>query len=95
MNTPISGTLSTKQTRKQNITRDIEIKNKLTVIREEVGCDISWIRGKGCQGTCIKDTWKKPKGDRIEGGRWRRLVLGEVVGLKWRKLYLNKNKKRH
>ena len=24
---------------------------------------------KGCQGTCIKDTWTKPKGvGRIEGG---------------------------
>ena len=29
----ISGTYSTKQTSKQNITRDIEIKNKLTVTR--------------------------------------------------------------
>ena len=34
---PISGTQSTKQTSKQNITRDIEIKNKLTVIRGERG----------------------------------------------------------
>ena len=25
--------------------------------------------GKGCQGTCIKDTCTKPKGGRIEGGR--------------------------
>ena len=33
MISPISGTQSTKQTSKQNITRDIEIKNKLTVIR--------------------------------------------------------------
>ena len=37
MISPISGTLSTKQTTKQNITRDIEIKNKLTVSREELG----------------------------------------------------------
>ena len=37
MISPISGTLSTKQTTKQNITRDIEIKNKLTVSREEEG----------------------------------------------------------
>ena len=25
---------------------------------------------KGHQGTCIKDTWTKPKGSSIEGGRW-------------------------
>ena len=31
----ISGTESTKQTNKQNTTRDIEIKNKLTVTRGE------------------------------------------------------------
>ena len=35
MISPINETYSTKQTSKQNITRDIEIKNKLTVIREE------------------------------------------------------------
>ena len=33
MISPISGTYSTKQTSKQHITRDIEIKNKLTEIR--------------------------------------------------------------
>ena len=37
MISPISGTYSTKETSKQNITRDIEIKNKLTVSRGEVG----------------------------------------------------------
>ena len=37
MISPISGTYSTKQTSKQNTTRDIEIKNKLTVTREERG----------------------------------------------------------
>ena len=31
MISPINGTQSTKQTSKQNITRDTEIKNKLTV----------------------------------------------------------------
>ena len=35
MTSPISGNQSTKQTSKQNITRDIEIKNKLTVTRVE------------------------------------------------------------
>ena len=33
MISPISGTKSTKQTSKKNITRDTEIKNKLTVPR--------------------------------------------------------------
>ena len=33
------GNQSTKQTSKQNITRDIEIKNNLTVTRGEVGGD--------------------------------------------------------
>ena len=37
MISPISGTYSTKQTSKQNITRDIEIKNKLAVTRGEGG----------------------------------------------------------
>ena len=32
---PISGTLSTKQTNEQNRTRDMEIKNKLRVTRGE------------------------------------------------------------
>ena len=35
MISPINGSQSTKQTSKQNTTRDIEIKNKLTVTREE------------------------------------------------------------
>ena len=39
MISPISGTYSTKQTSKQNITKDIEIKNKLTLTRGEVGGD--------------------------------------------------------
>ena len=37
MISPISGTQSIKQTSKQNITRDIEIKSELTVTRGEVG----------------------------------------------------------
>ena len=27
-------------------------------------------RGKGHQGTCIKDTWRKPNEGSIEGGSW-------------------------
>ena len=38
----------------------------MTVSRGE---GITGKKGKGCQGTCIKDTWTKLKGVRIEGGR--------------------------
>ena len=31
-------------------------------------------------GTCIKDTWTKPKGNRINGGQWRWLGWETVVG---------------
>ena len=39
----------------------------------------------------IKDTWTKPKGIRISGGKWGWLGLGEWWGGKWRQLYLNNN----
>ena len=39
MTSPLTGTLSTKEKRKQNITRDIEINNNLTVTRGQVGGD--------------------------------------------------------
>ena len=48
---------------------------------------------KGRQGTCMKDPWTKPKGDRIEGGRWGWVGQGKVVAAKRRQLYLNNNKK--
>ena len=48
--------------------------------------------GKGCQGICIKDTWTKPKGGRIQGGRWEWVGWGRVVEGKWRQLCLNNNK---
>ena len=35
-----------------------------------MGRDNGGNKGKGCQGTCIKDPWTKPKGGKIEGGRW-------------------------
>ena len=37
----------------------MEIKNKLSVTREEVGKDNRWKKGKVHQGICIKDTWAK------------------------------------
>ena len=43
----------------------MEIKNKLTVTK--VGGDNEGKKGKGFQGTCIKDLWTKPKGDRDQG----------------------------
>ena len=49
MVSPISGNQSTKQTSKQNITRDIEIENRLTVTRGEVGRDNGRERGKSFQ----------------------------------------------
>ena len=35
---------------------------------------------KGGQGTCIRDPWTKPKGNRIEEGRWGWMGWGGVVG---------------
>ena len=55
----------TKQTSKQNISRDIEIKNNLTVTRGEVGEDNVW--GREFSGTTIKDTWTKPR-RRVKAG---------------------------
>ena len=47
----------------KNTTRDMEIKNKLTVTRGlEAAGDNGEKEGKGHQGTCIKDIWTKPKG---------------------------------
>ena len=66
MISPISRTYSTKQASKQNITRDIEIKNKLTVTRGEVGGDNG---GKG--GRVFKEhVWTKSKGVGSRVGGW-------------------------
>ena len=58
----------------ETLTRDIEIKNKLTVTRGEVGRDNG---GKRFPGTTIKGTWTKPKLGGIRGGRWGWLRWGE------------------
>ena len=39
MTSPLTGTQSAKEKRKQNITRDIEVKNNLTIARGEWGGD--------------------------------------------------------
>ena len=48
-----------KQTSKQYITRDTEIKNKLTVTGGEMEGDKWGEKGEGFTGTSIKDTWTK------------------------------------
>ena len=47
-----------------------------------MGGGVTGKEGKGCQRTCIKDPWIKPKGGRIEGGRWEVRVggAGEIGG---------------
>ena len=45
-------------------------------------------KGKGCQGTHIKDPWTKPKGGkmegrRMEGRRWGVSEEGESGGAWW------------
>ena len=83
-----------KRNSKQNLTRDIDIKNNLSVTRGEVGEENGFKGGKGCQGTYINNTWTKPKGGRIKGGTWGWVGQGDMVGRKWRQLYLNDNKKK-
>ena len=59
--------MSTKEKSKQNIARDMEVKNNLTIAREEGGGD----SGGRVSGTTLKDTWTKPKGKGgSRGGRW-------------------------
>ena len=60
---------STKQTRNQNITRDIEIKNKVTVTKGEVGGDNGRIRGRVFRNM-YKGHIHKTKGGKIKGGEW-------------------------
>ena len=51
----------------QSITKDIEIKNKLTVTRGEIMR--GWgkgEKGEGFSGATIKNTWTQPKG--VESG---------------------------
>ena len=66
----------------------IEIKDKLTITRGEVGGDNGEKKAGGFSRTSVKDTWTKP---RVGGGNsW-----GEGSGGgEWRQLYLNNNKKK-
>ena len=59
------------------MTRDTEIKNKLTVTRGEGGMGG---RGKGFSGRTVKDTWIKPRRGGSRGGRFGWLGWGEEGG---------------
>ena len=72
--------LINKTNKQANITKDTEIRNKLTVTRAEVGGDNEGEKGGRFSGTGIKDTWTKPKGHRSEGGTWGWLVWGAWRG---------------
>ena len=61
---------------KQNITRDSEIENNLTVTRGERRGHTG--QGGRFSGTTIKDTWTKPRGVGVEareGGGFKRRQL--------------------
>ena len=81
MLSPLSGTWSTKQTREQNRTRDIEIKNKLTVTRGEWDGDNGGKKQKGHQGPCIKDPKTKTMAG-IQCGREEWAGPGRGMGKK-------------
>ena len=67
MISPISGTY---HTREQDRTRDMEVKNKQPVTREEGQGNNGGKEGEGSsQGTCIKDPWTRTTEGRIEWGR--------------------------
>ena len=79
------------KTNKQNITKNTEIENRLTVTRGE-GEGISGEKGERFVGTIIKDTWTIMG---VGGGNGRELGRAWSwggVGGKGRELYLNNNK---
>ena len=75
MISPISGTQSTKQTNKQNKTRDIEIENNLTVTRGEMGRDNG---GKGVRVLQLYRNNYKGHMDKTKGRGWKQ---GKEVGM--------------
>ena len=48
-------------------------------------------RREGSLRNMCKEPMDKPKGVRIEGGRWGSVGQGKVVVGKWRQLFLNIN----
>ena len=83
MISPSTRTQSTKEKNKQNITRDIEVKNNLTISRGE---------GEGVVGRRVfrnhyKGHMDKTKGEGgCKGGRWVWMWCRGVVGRKNRQL---------
>ena len=63
----------------QNITRDMEINNKLKETRGKGEGNNGGKKGKGCQGTCRKNPWTKPKVGTIEGDRQGCVGQGKIV----------------
>ena len=57
------------KTNKQNITKDTEIENRLTVTRGERGGNLGE-KGEGFAGTITKDTWTITGGGGDRRGRW-------------------------
>ena len=57
------------KTSKQNITRDIDIKNNLTITRGEVGGNNGGKQGRVFRAT-VKDTWTTPRRGGSWGGKW-------------------------
>ena len=79
MISPLTGTQSTREKSKQNITRDIEIKNNLTGTRREMGGD-----NVGKEGRVFRNNYKghmdKSRRGEIRGGRWGWLEWGGIGG---------------
>ena len=72
---PLTGTQSKKDKSKQNITRDIEVKNNLTIARGEWGGD-SGERG-------LQELLERTYGQN-QGGGWRRGREVGLAGVGWR-----------
>ena len=83
MISPLTGTYSTKEKSKQNITRDIEVKNNLAITRGEWGGDSE---ERGLQ-SYYKGHMEKIKGQGGgRGGMWVCLGCGGEMGRKCRQL---------
>ena len=81
MISPICGISSTKHTREQNRTRDLEIKNKLDSDQKGVVWGYQGKDGEGSsQGTCKKDPWTRTVVGRIDCGRGCEQGRGEQWG---------------
>ena len=93
MISPLTGTLSTKQTSKQSIVKDTEVENRLTVTRGDREGNFRGIGWRVCRNN-YKGHMDNNRGGGNRGGRWGGLGCWTGVGGKGRKLYSNNNKKR-